>query len=467
MNYDSEIDKIEILNGGMMAKETKDHTFSLVEYLMIVMIVGILIVFIVPFTEANKAQPKISEMKNNVNSILKAYDQTGVIEELKLSQVEALNNQELKYSMNVNDFLKYVNFEKDFTKNYLAFTKKGEYYNFLRSEVRPLVKVAYLSKFDKYVNDLAKVKINFDYDVLPNLGSFLEDDKFFEYYDLAENRLKDFAEPSNIDGFNSNIIATITFVKGLKPIDNEYHLTYDQIKNFSNINLIDIQRIEDKYFAYKLYSDSTIVATSTENFGTSGAQIFYNMTDEIYEVGPKADYLDLGPRFLDESISKLPTLSQERENAITQFKNSIRPEEVDLNISLIAEKDRELFLNFENYVKENFRYQDNDIYLEFYQGFISIVDSGISNNKASLENAVVNHDKMRNPSDNAKAEISLKVEEWEKLNQVKAKIESRIKSLKDLDSLIDKVETAENHQSLKESYLKSFNVIDQDWLILQ
>ena len=74
---------------------------------------------------------------------------------------------------------------------------------------------------------------------------------------------------------------------------------------------------------------------------------------------------------------------------------------------------------------------------------------------------------MKNPSEKAKTEISVKVDEWEKLNQVKAKIESRITSLKELDSLINKVETAENHESLKKSYLKSFNVIDQDWLILQ
>ncbi len=124
-----------------MAKGTKDHTFSLVEYLMIVMIVGILIVFIVPFTQANQAQPKIREMKNNVNSILKAYDQTGLLEELKLSEIEDLNRTELNYSIGVNDFLKYVNFEKEFAKKYLSFTKKKDYINFLKNEVRPLVKV--------------------------------------------------------------------------------------------------------------------------------------------------------------------------------------------------------------------------------------------------------------------------------------------------------------------------------------
>jgi len=469
MNYDSEIEKTEILNGGMMAKGTKDHTFSLVEYLMIVMIVGILIVFIVPFTEANKAQPKIREMKNNVSSILKAYDQTGVIEELKLSDVEELNKQNLKYSIKVNDFLKYVNFEKDFTKNHLSFTKKKDYANFLKTEVRPLVKVAYLSKFDKYVNDVENVKLNFDYDVLPNLGSFLEDDKFFEFYDLAENRLKDFIYPGEDqqEKFNNEIIQTITFVKGLKPVDNQYQLTYDQIKKFSNINLVDINKVEDKFFSYQLNIDSTIVATTTANFEAEGAQIIYNMKDEIYEVGPKTEYRELGEKFLENSISELPTLTQERDNAIAKFKNDIAPEEFDLSTNLITDKDKELFISFENYIKDNFKYQDLDIYLEFYQNFNTTISSAISNNKSSLDKAVERHDKMRKPTAKAKSEISEKVENWEKLNLVKAKIETRIKSLNDISKLVTKVETAENHKSLKENYLKSFNIIDQDWLTLE
>jgi hypothetical protein len=226
----------------MMAKGIKDHTFSLVEYLMIVMIIGILIVFIVPFTQANKAQPKIREMKNNVNSILKTYDQTGVIEELKLSEVGKFNNSDLNYSIEVNNFLKYVNFEKDFAKNLLNPIKKKEYINFLKNEVRPLVKIAYLSKYDKYVSDLGVIKLKFDYDVLPNLASFLDDDKFFAFYDLAEARLINFVTPGLEDRYNNDIIKLITFIKGLKPVDNYYQLTYDQIKNFSNINLAIFQK---------------------------------------------------------------------------------------------------------------------------------------------------------------------------------------------------------------------------------
>ena len=450
-----------------MAKEIKDHTFSLVEYLMIVMIVGILIVFIVPFTQANKAQPKIREMKNNVNSILKTYDQTGVIEELKLSEVERFNNNGLKYSIEVNDFLKYVNFEKDFAKNLLNPIKKKEYINFLKNEVRPLVKIAYLSKYDKYVSDLDLIKLKFDYDVLPNLGSFLDDDKFFEFYDLAEDRLINFVTPGLEDKYNNDIIKLITFIKGLKPVNNYYQLTYDQIKNFNDINLIDVNSVEDNYFSYELRSDSTIVATTTENFGIQGAEIIYNMTDEIYEVGPKSKYMKLGANFLDESIAKLPALTQERDSAITNFKNGISPEDFNLNISLISDSDRDLFITFENYVKENFRYQDIDTYLEFYQNFSSIISSTTSNNHNSLVKAVEAHDKMNKPNEKAKTEISQRVENWEKLNLAKAKLDSRIKSLNEIDKLIEKVETAENHQSLKDNYLKSFNVIDQDWLILE
>lgn len=450
-----------------MAKGTKDHTFSLVEYLMIVMIVGILIVFIVPFTQANKAQPKIREMKNNVNSILKAYDQTGVLEELKLSEIENLNSNELKYSIGVNDFLKYINFEKDFAKKYLSFTKKKDYVNFLRNDVRPFVKVAYLSKFDSYVNDVQVIKLNFDYDVLPNLGSFLEEDKFFEFYDLAENRLIEFVTPGLEEQFNNEIIQVIQFIKGLKPVDGQYQLSYNQIKNFSNINLVDINKVEDTYFSYKLNRDSTIVAETTKDFGTEGAQIIYSIKDEIYQVGPKAKYMDLGPTFLANNIAKLPSLTEERDQAINTFKNEIDPADFDLNISLIAQADKDLFLSFENYIKSNFKYQDIDTYLEFYQNFNSIIASAMSNNKNSLENAVISHDKMRNPSEKAKSEISVKVENWEKLISVKAKLDNRIKSLNEISNLISKVETAENYQSLKENYLKSFNVIDQDWLILE
>lgn len=434
---------------------------------MIVMIVGILIVFIVPFTQANKAQPKIREMKNNVNSILKAYDQTGVINELKLSEVEKLNNNELKYSIEVNDFLKYVNFEKDFAKNLLGFSKKKDYIIFLKNDVRPLVKVAYLSKYDKYVSDLELVKLKFDYDVLPNLGSFLDESKFFEFYDLAEAKLVNFVTPGLNEQFNNDIIQLITFVKALKPVDNYYQLTYDQIKNFKNINLVDINSVEDNYFSYKLNSDSTIVATTTEHFGTQGAQVIYNMTDEVYEVGPKSKYLELGANFLEDSISKLPTLTQERDNAIAKFKNEISPEEFDMSTSLISDSDKELFISFENYIKENFKYQDIATYSEFYENFNSVIGSLTANNRTSLVSAVETHDKMRNPTSKAKAEISQRVENWEKLNLVKAKLDSRVKALKEIDKLITKVETAENHQSLKENYIKSFNVIDQDWLILE
>ncbi len=450
-----------------MAKGIKDHTFSLVEYLMIVMIVGILIVFIVPFTQANKAQPKIREMKNNVNSILNAYNQTGVIEELKLSEVGALNSNELKYSIEVNNFLKYVNFEKDFAKNLMSFTKKKAYINFLRSDVRPLVKVAYLSEFDKYLNDLALVQLNFDYDVLPNLGYFLENDKFFEFYDLAQNRLIEFVTPGLEEKYNNDIIQVITFVKGLKPVDNQYQLTYDQIKKFSNINLVDLSKIEDKYFSYKLNSDSTIVATTTEVFGTAGAQIIYNMADEFYEVGPRSEYLELGAKFLDESIAKLPTLTQERDNAIANFEKKLAADEFDLNIDLISDSNRELLLSFESYLKDNFKYQDIGIYLEFYRNYNTVIASTIANNRSYLVNAVESHDKMRNPTQQAKSEISQRVENWEKLNFVKAKLDSRIKSLDEIEKLIINFETAENQKSLKENYLKSFNVIDQDWLILE
>lgn len=467
MNYDSEIAKIEILNGGMMAKGIKDHTFSLVEYLMIVMIIGILIVFIVPFTQANKAQVKMREMKNNVNSILNVYDQTGVIEELKLSEVKALNNNDLTYSIEVNDFLKYVNFEKDYAKNLLSFAKKKDYINFLSKEVRPLVKVAYLAKFDKYINDFELVKLNFDYDVLPNLGSFLQDDKFFEFYDLAEKRLADFIYPGLEEKFDTDVIQIITFIKGLKPVDNQYQLTYDQIKKFATINLVDLSKVEAKYFSYKLNSDSTIVATSTKNFGTEGAQIVYNITDETYEIGHKTEYSKLGPKFLEASISKLPTITQDRDNAIAKFKSEISPDEFDLSLNLISASEKELFLSLENYIKDNFKYQDIDNYLEFYQNFNSIITQTINNNRTSLVNSVEAHDKMNNPSDKAKAEISEKVNNWEKLNLVKAKLDSRIKSLSEIEKLINKVETAENHQSLKKNYLKSFNVIDQDWLILE
>ncbi len=450
-----------------MAKGTKDHTFSLVEYLMIVMIVGILIVFIVPFTQANQAQPKIREMKNNVNSILKAYDQTGLLEELKLSEIEDLNRTELNYSIGVNDFLKYVNFEKEFAKKYLSFTKKKDYINFLKNEVRPLVKVAYLSKFDKYVNDVSLVKLKFDYDVLPNLGTFLEDDKFLEFYDLAESRLVDFVTPGLEEQFNNEIIQVITFVKGLKPVDGQYQLSYNQIKNFSNINLVDLTKVEDTYFSYKLNRDSTIVAETTENFGEKGAQIIYDMQDEIYQVGPKSEYMELGPNFLDENIEKLPSLSQERDSAINAFKASINPEDFDLNVSLITDSDRDLFTSFESYIKENFRHQDIAIYLEFYKNFDSIISSAISNNKSSLENAVENHDKMRNPSQKAKDEITERVNNWEKLVAAKAKLDNRTKALTEINNLITKVETVEGYQSLKENYLNSFNVIDQDWLILE
>ncbi len=450
-----------------MAKGTKDHTFSLVEYLMIVMIVGILIVFIVPFTQANQAQPKIREMKNNVNSILKAYDQTGLLNELKLSEIEDLNREELNYSIGVNDFLKYVNFEKDFAKKYLSFTKKKDYLNFLKTEVRPLVKVAYLSKFDKYVNDVSLVKLNFDYDVLPNLGTFLEDDKFFDFYDLAERRFGDFVTPGLEEQFNNEIIQVITFIKGLKPEDGFYNLTYNQIRNFTNINVVDLNKVEDQYFAYKVTRDSTIIAETTENFGSKGAQIIYSIQDEIYQVGPRSEYMELGPNFLEENIAKLPALSQERDAAINSFKASIKPEELDLNVSLISDSDRELFTSFESYIKENFKHQDIEIYSEFYKNFDAIISSAISNNKTSLENAVETHDKMRNPSQKAKTEITERVDNWEKLIDAKAKLDNRIKSLNEINTLINKVETVEDYQSLKENYINSFNVIDQDWLILE
>ncbi len=450
-----------------MAKGTKDHTFSLVEYLMIVMIVGILIVFIVPFTQANQAQPKIREMKNNVNSILKAYDQTGQLEDLKLSEIKSLNSEELKYYIGVNDFLKYVNFEKDFAKKYLSFTKKKDYITFLQTEVRPLVKVAYLSKFDKYVNDVSLVKLNFDYDVLPNLGTFLEDNKFFEFYDLAERRFADFVTPGLEEQFNNEIIQVITFVKGLKPVDGQYDLSYNQIRNFSNINLVDLNKVQAKYFSYTLTADSTIVAETTEEFGSQGAQVIYNIQDEIYEVGPRSEYMKLGPNFLQENIEMLPALTQERDTAINSFKSTINPEDFDLNVSLITESDRELFISFETYIKDNFRHQDISIYLEFYQNFNSIIASAISNNKNSLDNAVENHDKMKNPSQKAKDEISEKVNNWEKLLAAKAKLDSRIKSLNEIKTVINKVQTVENYQSLKDNYIKSFNVIDQDWLILE
>jgi len=467
MDYDSEIEKIEILNGGMMAKEIKDHTFTLVEYLMIVMIVGILVVFIVPFTQANKAQPKIREMKNNVNSILEAYDQVGVIKEIKLSKVQSLNNKELKYSMEVNDFLKYVNFEKDFAKNHLNFAKKKDYIKFLETEVRPLVKVAYLAKYEKYIEDLGMVKLKFDYDVLPNLGSFLEDDKFFEFYDLAQNRLINFVTPGLEENFNNEIIQLINFVKGLKPVDNKYELTYDQIKNFTNINLVDLSSVQAKFFAFELRSDSTIVATTTKEFGTAGAQIIYDMGEETYEVGPKSEYSKLGAKFLDESIAKLPTLSQDRDTAIAKFKTQVNPEDYDLSVDLISNKDKELLLSFENYIKENFRHQDIQIYSEFYKSFNTTIVNAISSNRNALESAVEAHDKLKNPTANSKAAITQKVENWEKLTSIKAKLDSRISSLDEIENSNKKVETAKNNQLLKENYLKSFNVIEQDWLILE
>lgn len=467
MNYDSEIEKIVILNGGMMAKEIKDHTFTLVEYLMIVMIVGILVVFIVPFTQANKAQPKIREMKNNVNSILEAYDQVGVVDELKLSRVGTLNNSKLTYSMEVSNFLKYVNFEKDFAKNHLNFAKKKDYIKFLETEVRPLVKVAYLAKYDKYVQDLELVKLKFDYDTLPNLGSFLEDDKFFEYYDLAQTRLIDFVTPGLEEGFNKDIIQLINFVKGLKPVDDKYQLTYDQIKNFTNINLVDLSSVNSRFFAFKLNRDSTIVATTTDEFGTAGAQIVYDMGEEIYEIGNRTAYSNLGAKFLDESIAKLPALSQDRDSAIAKFKTQVNPEDYDLSVDLISNKDKELLLSFEEYIKDNFRYQDVEIYLEFYKTFDSTITNAINSNKSALESAVEAHDRLRNPTANSKATITQRVSNWEKLTSIKAKLDNRIENLNEINSSNMKVETAKNNQSLKENYLKSFNVIDQDWLILE
>lgn len=449
-----------------MAKESKDYNFSLVEYLMIIMIIGILVVFIVPFNETKAVQPKIREMKDNVRSIIKAYDQSNVIETLKLTDVEKLNSDNLKYSLEVNNFLKYVNFEKVFCKKYLAFNKKKDYYNFLRTEVRPLVNVADLTAFDNYINNLGLIKIANDYDLLPNLGSFLQEDKFLEFYALAEEKLPSMIFSGVEEGFNNDVMNVITFVKSLKPVDNYYNLTYKQIKRFSNINLVDVL-IEDEFFVYDLKADSTIVSTTTENFGDAGAQVIYNVTDETYQIGPKKQYQDIGLNTINATIASLPEKTSLRDEEIRKFKTTVNPDEYDLNISTITKKEKESLINFEGYIKRSFNVNELDNYLHFYENLDANVNNLISNNTINIEGSVMKHDKMANPNTKIKNEIKLEISDAKKLNVLKAAIQTKISDMKKIVQIQKSIVKAENYQELKDNYIKSFNVIDQDWLLLE
>ncbi|OQY38572.1 MAG: hypothetical protein B6226_03410 [Candidatus Cloacimonetes bacterium 4572_65] len=450
-----------------MAKEIKDHTFSLVEYLMIVMVIGILVVLVVPFSEANKVQPKIREMKDNINSILKAYDQVYAIDTLKINSVEAFNNNELKYTIEVNSFLKYVNFEKEYAKSYLSPQNRKDYINFLKTSVRPLVKIANLPNYDKFVANFELVRLPFDQDKLPNIGSFLQEDKFFSYYDLAENNLQNFIIKGTEEPFQENILGVISFVKELKSTNDQYVLSYNQLKQFASVNLIDINSVEDKYFTYQLNADSTIVATTTENFGTAGAQIYYSITDEIYTVGPKKLYDKLGSGFLTKSIESLPTKTATRDGFVNELLSALAPEAYDLDTSLISENQKTFLVDFENNIKENFDINEVRSYLNFYNDFSNTVSGALGLNKTRLELAIDKHDSARKPTAKMKSEITERVANWEKVIQLTAQLNAKVETLNKIVKAQDNVNRAIKHKELKENYTKSFNIIDYDWLILE
>ncbi len=453
-----------------MAKETKDHSFSLVEYLMIVMIVGIIVVFAVPFSEANKVQPKIREMKDNVNSILKAFDQVYAIDTLKVSDVEAFQNADLNYAIKTNNFYKYVNLEKRFLTNYFDnISKKKDFILFYKTQVRPLIKRAYLQKFDQYLQNVELISLSYDYEKLPELAEYIQNDKFNEYYQLVENNYNLFLRPGVQETFTNDIIDTIQLVKGLNSSEGMFTLNSKQMKTFNNINLVDVDLVKGNFFNYQLTADSMIVATTTPNFGedSEGAQIIYDMQDEIYTVGQKKEYSELGRKLLDRSIETLTSKEETLNSVENEFKALMKPDTYDLAIPELGEKTKTSLVEFEMYVAEKYKRHEVDTYIDYYTNLKTLLANKVTVIESSIESDIMKHDNAKNGKEKLKTEIKSKTNDWEKLIALQAEVNKRLAALSKIEQADEAVAKVVEHKKLKESYLKSFHTIDYDWLILE
>jgi competence protein ComGC len=95
------------------------------------------------------------------------------------------------------------------------------------------------------------------------------------------------ADRRKIEMINEELLPTVKFIQQK---NEEFRVEYgDYAFDISQLNLMELS--EKKYFTYSL-TDSTIVATTTQEFGREGVTIHYNFRDDVWSIEGAEDVID-------------------------------------------------------------------------------------------------------------------------------------------------------------------------------